>query len=33
MDYAIRIFLCPLVLVENIDYVASAETGLICKEC
>jgi hypothetical protein len=31
MDYTMRILLCPLVLVENIDAVPT-ETCLVCKE-
>jgi hypothetical protein len=32
MDYTMRILLCPLVLVVNIDDAISTETCLICKE-
>jgi hypothetical protein len=32
IDYTMRILLCPLVLVMNIDDVVSTETCLICKE-
>jgi hypothetical protein len=32
MDYTMRILLCPLVLVVNIDDAISTETYLICKE-
>jgi hypothetical protein len=32
VDYAVRILLCPLVLVMNIDDVICTETFLVCKE-
>jgi hypothetical protein len=32
MDYTMRILVCPLVLVVNIDDAVSTETWLICKE-
>jgi hypothetical protein len=31
-DYAVRILLCPLALVMNIDDVITTETFFICKE-
>jgi hypothetical protein len=32
MDYTVKILLCPLVFVVNIDDAISTETSLICKE-
>jgi hypothetical protein len=32
MDYIMKILLCPLVLVVNIDDAVSTETCLICNE-
>jgi hypothetical protein len=32
MDYTVRILLCPLVLVVNINEAVRTETCLICKE-
>jgi hypothetical protein len=32
MDYTMRILLCPLVLVVNIDDIVSSERFVVCKE-